>query len=178
MSITRRIKTLKQAVGIILLSRLFLATFSLQAQNRDTINSVNDTVVKSRKNIVSVELGGNGVIYFVNYSRQLTKDLIVRIGFEPFIGVWKEFLFPVELYLSPTIGPNPNNHIEYGLGVTPYHQVEYCTWTAIFFARIGYAFHKPKSHWVYRIGYTPFFSPEISDNGIQPFGGISVGYYF
>ena len=154
--------------------------FSCDAQSQDSVKLNNDFNRKLKRNIISLELGGNGFYYSINYSRVLSRTLILRTGFEYLTDkiFIQEFQFPIELYLNPVIGKNSNNHLEFGGGATPIFEFQQSRWEIAVFGRIGYGFHKPESAFYFRIGYTPFFYPDISDKIIQSFGGISIGYYF
>jgi len=127
--------------------------------------------------MVSVELGGNGILYSLNYSRIFKQNIIARIGFEV-VGDRNnlyDFILPLELYSRTG---RSKHHFELGLGFTPVYRMKNNYWYTIILGRIGYSYHKPGSRWNFRLGFTPFFSREISDRPVQPFGGISMGYLF
>lgn len=138
------------------------------------------------KNFVSAELGGNGLIYTLNYSRIIfpgkNKRLIVRFGFEyvPSGKFTHFFLFPGELYLQTG---RMKHHFEIGAGITYEFREKKYSEDHVYnyiFLRIGYGHQKPGRKFYYRIGFTPFTGILTSslDRLIMPFGGVSVGYAF
>lgn len=170
-----------------LLSFLFVIALISNAQQVDEYVNNTDSIVNGKRNIVSVEAGGNGLIYSLNYSRILGKNenspkgnIIARIGFEIIFdrSSHYELACPFELYF---ISGTKRLHFEMGLGLTVFSVYDKDSapyyYTAIF-GRIGLSYHRQGDKFYYRIGFTPFFSREISDRVIQPFGGISIGYFF
>jgi hypothetical protein len=150
----------------------------------------NKTSNPERKNLLSIELGGNGLIYSFNYTRffkvQENTSFSTRGGFEI---LWDrnghyEFAAPFEFYLKMG-NPRQKHFLETGLGITLLYTVEENDspeLTNYVFGRIGYCYHKPGSRFNLRIGFTPFtdyfFQPSSNDKVIQPFGGVSFGYLF
>ena len=143
------------------------------------------------RNAVFVELLGNGGAYSLNYERQLTDSLGVRVGY----ATWTNAdLFPlgsldhyetVPVTVSYLLGRGERK-LELGGGVTfgkrtPYtsnSDRSFRTLTAI----IGYRSH-PRKGYLFRVGLTPFYSFEDGDDAYPDPGftfslGVSFGYRF
>lgn len=158
---------------------LLLLIFNINSFSQNTRDLTNDSTFSKNRNMVSVEIGGNGFTYSLNYSRILSNTIISRIGLSYlFDQDLDEIIIPVEIYLR---SKGKKHHFEAGIGITPTFMIRkdknnYIYWSL--FGRIGYSYHKTGMPWNFRIGFTPFFSPEVSDVIIQPYGGISIGYLF
>jgi len=139
-----------------------------------------------KKNVVSIELGGNAIIYSINYSRivitGINNRLYMRFGFAylPISKLSHFFLLPGELYLQTG---KMDHHFELGTGITYEFRVKDYSDDHLYnyiFLRVGYSYQKPGGRFYYRVGFTPFTGILSSslDRLIMPFGGISVGYLF
>ncbi|OQX76869.1 MAG: hypothetical protein B6D61_08130 [Bacteroidetes bacterium 4484_249] len=104
------------------MKKLFIIFFIVSSLNtiaQNITKEVNnkDTLLNYRKNIVSVEIGGNGIIYSVNYSRIIGRNFITRLGFE-YGGNTNnnlQLIFPVEFYLRTGY---QKHHFEIGAGIS------------------------------------------------------------
>lgn len=143
------------------------------------------------KNGVFLELGGNALLYSLNYERQFSGGFIGRIGIA---------YFTEDLVLPMTIGKTfgvRQHHLEVHLGIdlananTTYYDVNgmlirevrynYVLVTGF----IGYRYQKPDKRFFFRIGFTPIWRNVYSDDpandiprNVIPWGSLSVGYRF
>ena len=144
------------------------------------------------RNALFVELLGNGGAYSLNYERQLTDSLGVRVGY----ATWTNAdVFPlgsldhyktVPVTVSYLLGRGERK-LELGAGVTfgersPGYGEDadrsFRTLTAI----IGYR-SQPRKGYLFRAGLTPFYSFEDGDDAYPDPGftfslGVSFGYRF
>lgn len=144
------------------------------------------------RNAFYVELLGNGGVYSLNYERQLTDSLGLRVGYAtwtpadvfPFGSLDEYQTVPVTV--SYLIGRGQRK-LELGGGVTfgertPGNAADgdgsFRTLTAI----IGYRSH-PRQGYLFRVGLTPFYSFEDGEGAYPDPGftfslGVSFGYRF
>ena len=166
---------------------LYIATFSATK-----INAQKDI----KKNSIYAEIGGNGVLYSINYERlfKLSKlfNVTSRIGY----GYTDNFNFnklktnSIPFEINGLFSLSKEKHfIEIGSGVTYMYIEDQSTessnfGTLIYAARLGYRYQKPNGGIMYRIGITPlydFYSDQqnlVKSNTWFIFGGISIGYNF
>ncbi len=146
------------------------------------------------RNLIFVELGGNGILYTINYDRGLTEDLSVRIG----IGHLEEGANPISTgpdeiaaqaattvpVLMSYVHGHQSHRLELGAGVTVIrhsgtramgNQPELpADLSVLATAVIGYRYVPREGGFTYRAGFTPL----LSRGGILPWGGLSFGYLF
>jgi hypothetical protein len=139
-----------------------------------------------RRNAIYVELLGSAVAYSVNYERTLLGSWYLRIGGGYFAlqeldseEVDGLGLFPMMIgYVTPT---TPHK-LELAVGVAPV--VTRGDWDDILVldshtrvvgtGTVGYRFAPTESGFLLRVALTPLFG----DEGILPWGGVSLGYRF
>ena len=155
-----------------------------------------------RKNAVSLEIGGSGGIYSINYGHIFYERSVVRVR-----GSFGLSIMPIQLYdathlypvfplkMSVLAGKSPH-FLEVGLGYSPYLGYVYDTkvndqfvggqWVHkpqykkkfhnSLFPEIGYFFQKSNSPYFFRVTFTPL----IYDNKFcfLPWGGIGLGFRF
>jgi len=162
-------------------------TTNLFGQRSDSIFEANP------KNAIYLELGGNNLLYGINYERGLS-----RLGKQTFatsfgyglssskIGAFNEIVIPVEVKLINGIGKK--NHLEYGLGATYFYDtdrpdnvvngvnVPQCKHRVVNFVRIGYRYTSNQG-FLFRIGVTPLISRK-DEPVVNLWGGVSFGYTF
>ena len=129
---------------------------------------------KIKHHSIYVELGGNSVLYSLNYDYtfSLSKSckLAIGSGFEYLIlGSYKDSDTPQDkpfLFVTPAVNfllGKKSHHLEVGI-------------SAIYFsmpsARIGYRYQPAKGGFLFRVGYTPMLM------GPLHWCGISFGYTF
>lgn len=138
------------------------------------------------KNAVFIEVGGNGFIYSLNYSRVFDNFINVRIGVsageirlggQSFFEV-KAHAIALPLTASILYGQG-NNRLEFGLGAVRIRSLIDITGARVvnnarFIASglVGFV-HQPKERGVL---FRASFTPMLIDNRLVPWFGVSVGY--
>lgn len=150
--------------------------------------------VSSPHNLIFLELGGNGILYSINYDRALAGGFTIRVG----VGHLAEGANPIateqtELASLGAVGlpvllnyvrGTGSHRLELGAGATVlytsarastrYRAATPATITPLATALIGYRYVPRGGGFTYRAGFTPL----ISTAGVLPWGGLSVGYLF
>jgi hypothetical protein len=146
------------------------------------------------RNLIFVELGGNGLLYTINYDRGLTDNFSVRVG----LGHLAEGANPIgsgpsEIaaqaattvpVLFSYVHGKQSHRLEVGAGVTVLRSAgtpAMGNYAALpsdlsFMATgvIGYRYVPREGGFTYRAGFTPL----ISGGGFLPWAGLSFGYLF
>lgn len=147
------------------------------------------------RNSIYLELLGNGFLYSINYERAFNRFLHARIGFMS--GQLASKVICSQIYCEqneedlPNIIPLMLNYIyghgkhkfEVGMGLafTTSTRGEFDLDDAglinndtklVGVATIGYRIQPESKGALFRAGFTPFFGNE----GVQPWGGLTVGY--
>lgn len=136
-------------------------------------------------NTFFVELGGNAVVYSLNYERFFTPKVAIRVG-----GMYLQAdddngtqvgvgLFPV---MATYLLGQGNSHFETGAGigiatagVSDTDIGEDWGDSAVYgTATLGYRYQKPEGGVIFRAGFTPLYA----DGNLIPWVGLSVGYAF
>jgi len=136
-------------------------------------------------NTFFVELGGNALVYSLNYERFFTPKLGVRVG-----GMYLRAddnagtelgvgLFPI---MATYLLGQGNSHFETGAGigiatagVDDTDVGEDWGDSAVYAtATLGYRYQKPDGGVIFRAGFTPI----LGDGNLLPWVGLSVGYAF
>lgn len=138
------------------------------------------------RNHIYAELGGNAVLYSLNYERLLSDNISARIGLGllPNITSSGDSYIGIPLTASYLIGKSLVK-IEIGLGITylksDYAAVgsrsdyrSYLLMTGIFGLRLV----KSGGGLTGRFIFTPFYSSQLEPSSFQFFGGISIGHAF
>jgi len=170
---------------ILILIYIFIVSFvSANEYDNDTINAG----TSNKKNLISIELGGNGIIYSLNYSRFFNLNNNTQISTRGGLGIlWDneghyEIVIPLECYFK--FGRFDKAHFfEIGSGITFHNTFENNNnpeYKNYIIGRLGYCYHKPASRLNIRIGFTPIidYKYEFDDGLIIPSGGLSIGYSF
>jgi hypothetical protein len=147
-----------------------------------------------RHNLVFLELGGNGILYTLNYDRAIAGGFTIRVG----VGQVLEGANPIasaddELasvdalgipILANFVGGGDRHRLELGAGVTllyasarsatRYRAATDAGVTTLATALIGYRYVPPGGGFTYRAGFTPL----VSAAGVLPWAGLSFGYLF
>ncbi|MHA4895206.1 hypothetical protein ACXZ1K_10660 [Pedobacter sp. PWIIR3] len=143
----------------------------------------------SKKNEIFLELGGNGLLGAVNYSRQLTNSpaLELRVGLGAYGSDPKTYLtVPVALNYIINVG-SKHGFLNLGLGAT-YTKADVRLGAIIDYAE-GYRDTRSKLvNFVPNFGYRYYtskdfswrinFTPVINNHGFLPLLGISAGKRF
>ncbi len=155
---------------------------------------------KQYRHTVYGEIGGNTILFSVNYDYMLTQrgeyNLSFRIGCAPGFGLIEPsgsitlFLIPVEL--NAIFNMTNNSHWELGIGSVINRGTELygeqktisysVTRTKTYMSlRTGYRYQRPLGGFFFRIGFTPLLFVNIAagptDNFI-PWAGMGAGYSF
>ncbi len=153
-----------------------------------------DDKERKAKNLVYLELLGNGGLYSVNYERMLTNNLSARLGFSYLsIGATssngtdtssaKATLVTAPVLINYTVG-SKNHRAEFGAGAT----LVYVSASAsggglgesgegagvLGTGVVGYRYSPADGGFVFRAGFTPLFGK----GGFLPWGGMSFGGTF
>ncbi|RPH74445.1 hypothetical protein EHM76_03560 [bacterium] len=144
------------------------------------------TYSQGKPNSLYFELLGNGGIYSVNYDRLFTGNIGGRIGImylselDIIVSSFQDLLI-IPVTINYLVGSG-NNKLEFGAGVVYVH-ISGGEFFGLGFnegsgtlgtATIGYRYQQTDGGLLFRIGFTPVFSPE----GLLPMGGISLGTSF
>lgn len=175
--------------------QLFLISLSITLLHMES-NAQTENPTDYPKNSVYLEVGGNGVLYSINYDRLFQTPKMgkyaIRIGY----GFSKNFnnnrliinTFPFEITGLYSL-KNEKHFFEVGPGITGFYRARYTTGDKLtlllFTARIGYRYQKSDGGTLFRIGFTPLydfysFNPQnaIEYNTWLLSAGISVGHTF
>jgi hypothetical protein len=159
-------------------------------------------VEKSRapKNLVYLELGGNAILYSVNYEKIISSRTNWMFTIRAGVGVFNDSYnhkiavnYFVPVMVNALLGKRKSK-LEVGLGMSPLINLDfegrknpvgdvpfikfYQTTT------IGYRYQPDKKGLLFKIAYTPYiyidkFPYEIVESSIyRSWGGVSIGYAF
>jgi hypothetical protein len=150
-----------------------------------------DSKERKAKNLVYLELLGNGGVYSINYERMLTDDLSARLGFS-YLSVStsagsasaKANLVTAPALLNYTVGGR-NHRAEVGAGATLVYVSASSEGGSGVGASgegvavlgtgvVGYRYAPADGGFVFRAGFTPLFGK----GGFLPWGGMSFGGTF
>lgn len=146
----------------------------------------NSQDAKYSKNSLFIEFLGNGGLYSINYERDLTSNLLCRLG----IGNWSSSLYGSETsvtsipFLVSYITGNKRSHFELGGGFLAGRFTDYSGSASILDITgfLGYRYQTTGKGFLFRIGLTPFLTLDNKANypekGVTLSGGISLGYHF
>jgi len=151
---------------------------------------------------ITLEIGGLGLSYSLNYEHRLGNKFIARAGLsflhieEKQTGKANELLsFPVSLSYLKNIGGS-SHFAEFGIGtmnlLSTGNMVEYQGITDFFLNPglvLGYRYLPQDSRWSLKAAFTPFYGTKSLTNPgekafsplggrLQPWGGLGVGYRF
>jgi hypothetical protein len=149
---------------------------------------------RSAKNLVYLELLGNGGLYSVNYERMLTDDLSARLGFSYLTfgasasngsdtSSVRGTLVTAPVLVNYTVG-GENHRAEFGAGATLVYMSASANGSgvsesgegvaALATGVIGYRYSPKHGGFVFRAGFTPL----AGKGGFMPWGGMSFGGTF
>ena len=149
------------------------------------ITIAQDTNINFKKNQLYLELGGNGLVYSINYERLLSENFTLRGGF----GITPGLIFAegtfihIPITASYLIG-SKSSKFETGLGATYFAGTDIKVFgldtgdqSLIFLTGIiGYRYTSPGG-FVFRILFTPLYNSETEPE-ILPYFGLSLGFAF
>jgi len=162
--------------------------------NSNLVGQKGDSIFQDNpRNAIYIELGGNSMLYGLNYEKGLSrfgKQLFATslgYGFSSSkLGAFNEVVIPLEVKMINRICKK--NHFEFGLGATYYYDtdkpdiiingvaVPQPKHSMVNFVRIGYRYNSHQG-FLFRIGLTPLISIKFEPM-VNLYGGISFGYCF
>lgn len=157
---------------------LIIFSYNLVFAQEVTTKQINETekIGERKRNILFLELAGNGGFLSFNYERIITQNLSIRVGLgnDLFTGTFYPLM----------INYNFESPLEIGLGIVPFNFGRLSRIAEDIFADktegvlltslIGY---KQTFKWfLFKASFTPFFNPINSK--ILLYGGLSFGYAF
>jgi hypothetical protein len=154
------------------------------------------------KNSLTIELGGGGLAYSINYENLIKQKFVARAGFSYLLIMENQTektlnVITIPLSISYLQNIKSNKHfIEMGIGtmdlITDGDLVEYNRVTNIFinpYLIAGYRYRPIDKKWTFKISLTPFYGTKSltnpTDQGFMPLGNkiqmwgtIGIGYNF
>lgn len=129
-----------------------------------------------------LELGGNAVVYSINYDRLLSNDFGLRFGIMAFgVSASDAGAMAVGVPVTGSYFIGENNHrLELGAGIL---YLSAAVGSGDFSGSgsavaptgiIGYRYQPVDGGFFFKAGFTPF----VYNNQFIPYGGISLGYTF
>ena len=159
--------------------------------------TLSTTFAQAQSNNVFVELGGNGILYSINYDRMITRKISVRAGWGPFALYSTDGLGnsgKVIVHFVPVLANlllGGDHKLEIGGGVTfvkvngtinfagkSYDGSESGTVQTVL---LGYRYQKADAPgFLFRVSITPIRIPTSASSKATffPWGGVSLGYSF
>ena len=147
---------------------------------------------RTAKNVLYVELGGNGILYSLNYERFVTDDINIRLGLDYFSvsatdssgdSANATFLVIPVMFNYMGIG-TPNHKLELGVGLDLLYlsaqssivgsEGDVDGFVVGGTATIGYRYVPHDGGFNFKVGFTPVFAPKF----FQPWGGLGFGAVF
>ena len=163
------------SASLALLLGLLLAPGAARAQ---------EAPAPAARNAFYLELGGNALLYSINYDRLLTDRVAARVG-AMFLGAADEDSAAGVVgapIMASYLWGGGSSRFETGVGillvsggienVEGYEDEDFSG--AAGTATLGYRYQRPTGGFVFRAGVTPIFSLD----GIGPWFGVSFGYAF
>jgi len=154
------------------------------------------------KNSFTIEIGGGGLVYSINYENLVNQKIVARAGLSYFLLIENQTektlnVITVPLSVSYLLNISRKKHfLEMGIGtmdlITSGDLVEYKGVTDFFinpFLIAGYRYRPIDKKWTFKISLTPFYGTKSltnpTDQGFMPFGSkiqlwgtIGMGYNF
>jgi len=143
--------------------------------------STHSFATETANNSVYLELGGNSVVYSINYERNFDTHWGWRVGLGS-VWVGDEFGFGVPVLVNKYWGAKDSNHkFETGIGFTYFSAYTRSIFeddrsygqTVVGTASIGYRYLPKTEGLTYKVAFTP-----LIQRGFLPWVGFSVGYAF
>lgn len=138
---------------------------------------------QTKPNSIYFEALGNGGLYSVNYDRLFTENFGGRVGVMylstlDFFWTSIDNILLIPAILNYFVGTKHKLELGGGIvfasvgsfGFESGSGASNVVGTAV----IGYRYQKPEGGFLFRAGFTPLFNSE----GVEPWGGISLGFSF
>jgi hypothetical protein len=179
---------------------IFLAVFFCTFQ-KGISQTTKDSLYVPRHHVF-LEIGGNGLLYSLNYEYRFTKALLIRAGGSYLYLQEKatdkhQHIASVPITMSYLLNLYRQKHyIEVGAGVMLFlssgTMSSYKAKTDFFpnlTTIIGYRYQPISKHWSCKVAFTPYYGMSslinsegqafnILGNRLQLWGGVGVGYQF
>lgn len=169
---------------------------STQYNEFDITKAQNDSNLILEKNSIFVEIGGNAIIYSINYDRLI--DVSTKFKISTRIGIHYTNKLPLQYYrtlcipieISGLYSIYGSKHfVEIGSGLSylnSYDKITDHTEDIIILAlRLGYRFQKPEGGIFVKIGFVPLYDwlvfnadPAVPHQTWFLSGGLGIGYTF
>lgn len=181
-----KIKTNQMMRRFFLLAFLFLALFSLKAQETNVKANV-------KKNVVNIEVAGSGILYSFNYDRMLIIDQNMR--FTANIGTWylphfesfSDFIYMIGGVAGiNTLLGQEKHFAEIGINVSymRMRDIDDTNYDMVYLPiRLGYRYQKDEGGLFLRASFMPII-PILQDADVEilypvtPHFAIGIGYVF
>lgn len=153
---------------------LLLAVFSLNQSQAQEIQ--NDSTLNFKRNSIYLELGGNSVLYSLNYDYTFRLSEVTKLAVGGGLGVlniasYANSSVPISettFYITPAANflfGKKSHHFETGLSLLQFQFP---------MLRAGYRYQPVKGGFLFRAGFTPI----IAGMNFILWAGISFGYTF
>jgi hypothetical protein len=169
---------------------------STEYNKTDTTIAQIDTSLILKKNTVFFEIGGNAIIYSINYDRLFNVSRKFKMSAR--IGIHYTNKFPLQYYRTVCIPLEisglysffrDKHFVEIGTGLSylnSYDRITNHSEDIIILAlRLGYRFQKPEGGLFIKVGFVPLYDwlvlnpdPTVKHNTWLFSGGLGLGYTF
>lgn len=144
------------------------------------------------KNTAQLELLGHGILYSVNYERNLLNYNHFKTSFQAGVSFYPA---PIDIRSRLWVPISFNqlfslkqHHLELGLGFVLTQFQNYAdgdgklfykdSFDPLMSAKIGYRYQKPDGRMHYKLLFTPLLEQQYGQYDFHPWGGITIGYNF
>jgi hypothetical protein len=134
-------------------------------------------------NSLSVEVGGLGGLYSINYGRDIPLNehfgINLGIGLSQSDFIYDEIFVPgVPAQLNVYYRSKQRHQFDIGIGFTPYYASNFDYYRYQLFSRIGYKYHFSGDKFYIGVSFTPGIYESIYGLDFVPWAGVSFGYRF
>ncbi|HZW39054.1 MAG TPA: hypothetical protein VFF33_07140 [Ignavibacteriaceae bacterium] len=141
---------------------------------KDSTQDSNKIELNKEKNIIFLELAGNGLAFSINYERFISKVLSLRIGIGTAGMILKCYPFLINYNFE-------NAPIELGLGIVPYshgywHNVPETVTSLKYLLTSTIGFKRINKNFMFKATFNPYFSTE--NKRFTFYAGLSIGIAF
>lgn len=169
---------------------LLLTTFAVSSFAQKKLKKTDDRFVY--KNTAQLEIFGHGVLYSLNYERNLLNYNHFKTSFQAGVSFYPA---PIDIRSRLWVPISFNqlfslkqHHVELGLGFVLTQFQNYSdgdgrmfykeSFDPLMSAKIGYRYQKPNGRMQYKVLFTPMLERQYGQYDFHPLGGITIGYNF